>query len=523
MSPDPSHSSRRLPSWPACLACAGVLVTLSIALTLLYYSCPAYDDLYRGGIVRVRPWYREIAWNYTGWSGRWSGIGVALLLFPRIDLFKWYPALLMVLVIFQALGLRAFWRLLLGETAPRRTVLALIATTMAVIWAGLPTPSETWYWMTGGLENQLGIFLSLSLIGCLVESRWEEMSPWQARARVAALSLLALFVTGLHEVNALILCLVLVCGSAIVLMSRLSTPRRRAWLAICACAMIGFGIVVLAPGNLIRAEYIARQHPEGELRLRHTIRVICGQVSTKVPGWVLDVRLLSATLVLVLSPFFARARAGGLRRGGIPPRLLILAAWTAGIAAIFIGSISAIHGPMYGRTLGATYIFFVLGWITLVFVCTRAKAGPADAEAKALEAIGPRFARSAALVVLGVSLVFTGNTRDGIRALRAGAPQTWSHIIHRADRSMRQAASQGVADFVWPMDNRAAVYVAKFSKVFNFHGMTDDPSFEHNLHYAMYYNFKSTRRVPRRGPPAAGPAGRPEAVGVKPNDAAAVR
>ena len=73
------------------------------------------------------------------------------------------------------------------------------------------------------------------------------------------------------------------------------------------------------------------------------------------------------------------------------------------------------------------------------------------------------------------------------------------------------------------MDNRAAVYFARFAKVFIFHGMTDDPSFEHNMHYAMYYNFKSTRRVPRRGPPAARPAGRPEAVGVKPNDAAAVR
>src|SRR5262249_6612109 len=161
--------------------------------------------------------------------------------------------------------------------------------------------------------------------------------------------------------------------------------------------------------------------------------------------------------------------------------LLILAAWTAGIAAIFIGSISAIHGPMYGRTLGATYIFFVLGWITLVFVCTRSKPRPVDAEAKALEAIGPRFARSAALGVRGLSLVFTGNPPDGIRALRDGAPQTWSRIIHRADRSMRQAASQGVADFVWPMDNRAAVYFAKFAKVFIFNGMTEDPSFEHNM------------------------------------------
>jgi hypothetical protein len=178
---------------------------------------------------------------------------------------------------------------------------------------------------------------------------------------------------------------------------------------------------------------------------------------------------------------------------------------------------------MFGRTLGATYILFVLGWITFVFACTRAKAGPADAEAKSLEAIGPRFARSAALVVLGLSLLFTGNTRDGIRALRERVPQTWSRIIHRADGSMRQAASQGVADFVWPMDNRAANYFARFARVFIFCSMSEDPSFEHNFHYATYYNFKSTRRVPRRGPPSARPAGGPEAVGVKPNDAAVVR
>jgi hypothetical protein len=494
---------------------AGVLVTLTVAFILLRYACPSSDDLYRGGIIRVRPWYSEIAWNYSHWSGRWSGIGLSLVIQTWVDLFRWYPVLLMGLIVFQALGLRAFWRLLLGETAPRRIVLALIATTMAVIWAGLPSPGETWYWMTGGLENQLGIFLSILLISGLVRSRWEEMNGWRARARIAALSLLALFITGLHELIAATLLLVLAPGTAIAHKSRQSTPRRRAWQAVGLSAVIGSAIVVLAPGNSTRAADYAKLHSASELRLSHTLAMIWSHVSAEVPSWVLDVRLLSATLALVLSPFFARARAGGVHWGGISPRLVVTAVWLLSIITIFVGPISVFHGWIPLRTVSLAYTLFVLGWVTAVFVSTRPRAEPGDSTTTALEAIGPRFARSAALAILGLSLLVTGNTRDGIKALRKGVPQTLNRMVHWRDHLIRRAARRGAAELDLPLRNLGSTYLAKFPRLYPFSDISEDPSYMVNLHYATYYGLKVIRRVPPGARLSVKTGRRTEAVSLK--------
>ena len=318
MSPEHSHSVRRIPSLAACLAGAGVLMTLATAFVLILYACPAADDLYRAGIIRTRSWYSEVALNYFIWSGRWSGIGLALVILPRVDIVRWYPILLGALVFFQALGLKTFWRMLLGGTVTRRQVLVLTAVTMAVLWASLPYPGETCYWITGGFENQLNISLSLLLIGGLVLARWEEMSRWRARAWTAGLSLLAFGVTGMHEMIALMLCIVLATGTAIALKTRRSTHQGWAWVAVSLSALIGLAVVVVAPGNSIRSSLYPKHGG-----MIHALEVAWGLAWQLLPSWVLDVRLLAATLVLVLNPSLARARAGGPRWGGISPKLVV--------------------------------------------------------------------------------------------------------------------------------------------------------------------------------------------------------
>ena len=167
---------------------------------------------------------------------------------------------------------------------------------------------------------------------------------------------------------------------------------------------------------------------------------------------------------------------------------------------------------------------FVLGWLALVYAATRAKAGSADSEAKALEAVGPRVARSVALVVLGLSLMLTGNTREGVLALWEGAPQTWSRVMHRRDRSMREAARAGATEFIWPMNNIAGIYRAKYSRIFIFHDMAEDPAgSDDNVHSAIYYNLKSVRRMPRRAWVAAQRAQKEAALNLKPDGATITR
>jgi hypothetical protein len=524
MTPEPSHSARRLSSLAACLAGAGVLITLATAFVLLYYACPSCDDYYRAGIVRDRPWYVEIARNYFFWTGRWSGVGLALVIHPRVDLVRWYPILLMALVVFQALGLRAFWRMLLGGTATRRQVLGLIAATMAVLWAGLPSPGETWYWMSGGLENHLNIFLSLLLIGGLVQSRWEEMSHRRARARTAALAMLALFVTGIHETIAGMLLLILVPGTVIARTSGQSTPRRRAWEAVCLSAVVGFAIVAFAPGNVVRSAVdLDKGLSESQRGLIRTLELTRDQAWHEVPSWVLDVRLLAATLVLVLSPFFARARAGELRWGGISPRLVVTTIWLLGITAMFLGPISVIHRWMPPRTVSSAYTLFVLGWITAVFVWTRSRAESGDSAATALEAVGPRFARTAALAVLGLSLLVTGNTRDGIAALWNGVPQTWHRMVHWRDHGIQRAAREGAIDVDFPMHDLGGPNLARYPKLYNFYDLSEDSTYFVNNAFAAYYGLRAVRRVPPDTVLSAKAGRRREVVGLKSDGAPSVK
>ncbi len=235
------------PSSAAGLAGAGILATLATALVLIWYACPVLDDYLRGSCINA-PCYRYVQDFYFKWSGRWSAVGLECATMTWIDMVRWYPILLGALLFFQAMGVSVFWRMLLGGIVPRRQALLLTATTMALLWASLPSPAETWYWICGHVENQLSISLSLLLLGGLVLGTWEEISPFRAGARISGLALLALFVTGLHELIGLMLCLVLTVGTAVTLNDGRSARRRWAWVVVSLSALSGLAIVVVAPG-----------------------------------------------------------------------------------------------------------------------------------------------------------------------------------------------------------------------------------------------------------------------------------
>src|SRR5208337_2417167 len=446
--------------------------------------------------------------------------GLELLILTRIDIVRWYPLLLAPLVFFQALGLRVFWRMLLGETVTRRQVLALTAATMAVLWAGLPSPGEFFFWFTGAVEYYLSISLALLLIGGLVQTRWEEMTARRARLWTAGLSLLAFGVTGMHELLALMLCVVLMTGMAITLKTRRSSSQGWAWLAVSLSALIGLAVVAYAPGNFLRAAYESGRNPlHGRSILMNALEVAWSQAWQQLPSWVLDVRLLAATLVLVLNPSLSRARSGGFPWGGISPKLVVTALWLAIVAGMFFCPSYLLHAPMPKQTLNAAYTLFVLGWITTVIVWTRSHSQPGGATAIGLDANGPRFARSAALAVLGLSLLVTGNTCNGMIGLRNGVPQNWRRMTHRRDRLITEAVRRGATRVEVPMRDFAATYLVNCPRIYFSAEITEDPTWWANQYVACYYGVQSLRRVPPVARLSAKPERQVEVVGLKPQSA----
>ncbi len=442
-----------------------------------------------------------MAVNYFHWSGRWSGIGLALVILPRVDMMKWYPILLEAIVFVQALGLWAYWRMLLGEKVSRRHLLALVSVSLAVFWASLPVPGQTHYWVTGGIENQLNIWLSLLLMGGLVRARWDQMSLVRSHSLTGLLCVLAIFVTGMHELIGLMLCIVLATGTYIALKTGRSGRGSLAWGLVSLGAVIGLAVVMAAPGNRVRSLAVAAIVPQEDQNLLHALKLAGVQAKRLLPTWAFDVRLLAAAVVLVLSPSLVGARAGRIRWGGVSPKLVITSLWLLIVAGMFVGPSMVLHLRMAGRTLNAGYALFVLGLFATVVVWARSRAESESATATLQESRGVRFARSGALAIPGLSLVLSGNTRDGIRGLAKGIPQNWHRMIEWRDELIRREKQNGAAELDLPTRNLAAANRAKWPKLYFFEDITEDPTFYVNQCVARYYGLKTIRRVP----PAARP------------------
>ena len=113
------------------------------------------------------------------------------------------------------------------------------------------------------------------------------MGRASAWARIAALALLALGVTGMHEVIDLMLCIVLVTGTAVTLSVSQSTRRRQAWIAVSVIALVGLAVDALAPGNGVRAQTL----PGREFTLIQVLELtaaagegVCASVGARRPA-----------------------------------------------------------------------------------------------------------------------------------------------------------------------------------------------------------------------------------------------
>jgi hypothetical protein len=147
--------------------------------------------------------------------------------------------------------------------------------------------------------------------------------------------------------------------------------------------------------------------------------------------------------------------------------------------------------------VNAAYTLFVLGLITTVIVWARSYAESENGTAIFQAARGPRLARSGAMAILGLSLILTGNTRDGIVALSKHIPQNWNRMIHWRDHLIRQQVQCGATELDLPSRDLAAANLANWPRLYLFYDITDDPKWCVNTHLARYYGLRTIRRVPR--------------------------
>jgi hypothetical protein len=382
------------------LAVCAVVIVLAVAFAAMWFAHPLTDDLVRWREGLSGDWLSAVRFYYLQWTGRWSAMALDLALLPWLA-GHLYGAALAVMALVQLAACFAFVRLALRQCISARCALGLAACLFALHWSGMPSPGESFYWVTGGTEYQLSISLATILIwlaACFRPERRLLRCGW-----IAALTLLAIFTTGLHELIALMLALVLTIAAWIAYRIRSGTFPTWCWLL--AIAIAGLLISLLAPGNAARATSFV--HGKEPLR---AVGLTAKFLLRDLPTWIADPKLLGATLFLFLSPWFARLRPGWLAWEGIAWSRLIPA---AGLCCIVLGAAAPTYATGSSppdRVGNLLHFVFLIAWFATLLTATRWPDNwimQRDPPAPLLQ--------TAALASLGLALLTTGNSNLGLR------------------------------------------------------------------------------------------------------------
>jgi hypothetical protein len=452
----------------ALVAAAAVLVA---AVLLLLDARAASDDYALAARGRSEGVLGVLAAFHAHWSGRWAlflfGTGALTLLDP----FEHYAVLLLGVWSLLALGLAALVRALLGPAAPRRAVAAgtLIAFALAFGHLDAAAASETFFWFTGGLPYLASTGLVLFVAGRLLVERAPGRGP--GRAETVALGLAAAVAAGLQEVVGLIAVSVLGVAAVHALATR--SARRPAALVAALAALVGFAVVVLAPGNAERAALEFARAPAVATTAANLLR----EAGARALAVLQDPSLLAAAGLVAL---VARQQAPVLRTS----RLVVAGTCLAAPLVALGAALHVTGGWLPARLHAAVALLCAAG--LLVGVATVCRTGRARAHAPSAPApvLGGAFApviRGAFAPVLfgalAAGLLATGNGRRALAEVVDGRPQRYAAALDAALADARAAAGDGARRHALPAPpSRPRLYPHQ--------GLTGDPDWWANRRLA---------------------------------------
>src|SRR5438270_2913459 len=234
-----------------------------------------------------------------------------------------YPSLLAATLITVPLAVYALLSAVFGDGLRRPTRAFLSCALVALHWDGPIHLWDSYYWLTGAIENRLCLSLGLfTLAGLLRSGRAEKPVPYA----VEGLAVLAILTTGMHQLYGAYLVVVLLVGTVVAY--RAGIPGRRDWIIVTIAAVIGLSVNVFAPGNAVR---LAFEKPHHEL---WWFKALLNWWVGLAGEWLMDVRLWLATFLIVCHPGAAGAAPKWLRAR---PTTVFAAATAAIVGHILTG------------------------------------------------------------------------------------------------------------------------------------------------------------------------------------------
>lgn len=415
-----------------------VATVVGVAAALTFFAHPTGDDFCNVVKVAEHGVFGAV-WNeYMEWGGRWGGHLLSVGFPALFDMDYWYPLPLLIVLLVEVVSIRFLLTSVLPLEDNPRLAWSLSLLLFALHWVGMPHPGQTVYFLEGAWIYSLNISLSLVLIGCLTRLP-REPSPRRLAAQLG-LAALALWVAAFHELFGLVLLGVLAAGAAAAW--RWRDPRLSAWVLAGGAALIGLATVLLAPGNETRQQ----TYEQGGSTVRAVLAVFwmwfrildtpsrLDPVGSYAPlGWIVDARLLAATVLFASAPGVGRLRPAWVARDPLFWKLVAPVFGLLLLTGSFAGGGWALGRTLPFRAFNSLYLLFLIGWFLTVFAYTRT-----DDTARWNQHPSTALLRTLSLGVLALGLIFGTNFKHAIRDLGRGWLSSYHHEMqHRAQEAGR--------------------------------------------------------------------------------------
>lgn len=437
-----------------------VMMVYLAVLSIIYcfYATPSGDDFDRISQARDVGLIEALKERRAEWTGRWTGLGLVMLIGTQVELFMAYPAILL------AFYLGTFGAVHLAVCAitalPVRSNRALFysAIVFFIYWMTIPAPGETFYWFTGAANEHLAFILG-AIVFYLARHAEGGRFMWAWGGGAAAI----LALSGVHELYSLMTGYLLLLG-LIVSWSR-GGKTRWYFLTMGLLLLAGLVFVATAPGNQLRAEaYSARE--AGQVGLGGVFAFSSLHFLQNITQWAASPALLMFSVWLLFQRNDDRLAPSWLLNMKPGARLAIC---LAGLSGLFLGffGFSVVGGvtAYYERMLNFFCMWFVLLWILAIL-----------SFARSIHIASTSRAYFVVSLFLMLSF-FGGNTSVAARQLIDGTVRQYSMFIRYLDAELKEANSE--------------VYISGIPfapEMYYPFKLTADPEHWFNKSLARYYN-----------------------------------
>ena len=432
------------------------------------FTFPQADDFGYAELALNYSWLGEFTRLYTEWSGRYTSIIMGFLSPLAFGKSALYSS-----SIFMLLCLFVFSSFLLFKTLTyqfKSNAFALVCSLLfsAVYLNLLPSPGESIYWYSGIITYVIPTaFLSISVYF------WGLLYQRKSKLSIIPASLFLLLSLGGNEI--LSTCVLLISLLMLWVLKTTSHPKFSSFSRLFILILIGFGIMMVAPGNLIR-----KQMFDNQTSLMNQLLMTDLQLFRFGFAWLSNVSTWILFTFAIFIGQFAKQKEYSIRvLNSIPALFFILLP----IAFLYISIFPAYFtmGILGQQRTLAPGLFLFLIWIILYGV----RMGYNSQFLSLLVGIFGKYLKFISLIFVGV-MVFSGNNKVIMNDLFANRFE--SYFQQNLDRSKQ------IKEAVESKQNTVSLVSFKNTpKSFIIMDLKSDSSHWINQNWARYHGFKKVK------------------------------